>query len=184
MIVRTIFKCKLFAQLVFFQRLSASFAPLPAFLDSKVCKIEKASLCKMGDKPYHQMTDDDWEAKGLSKEAIKVTRHAGTERPNSSPLYKHSETGLYHCVCCGTPLFKSDHKFNSGCGWPAFYADSFEAMVEREDISHGMRRIEVLCKTCGAHLGHKFDDAKYHNKMVPVDTRYCINGVSLEFRKA
>ena len=138
----------------------------------------------MGEKPYSQMTDEDWAAKGLSNEAIKVTRHAGTERPNSSPLYKQKETGLYHCVCCGSPLFKSEHKFQSGCGWPAFYADSFDAMIEREDISHGMRRIEVLCKTCGAHLGHKFDDAKYHNRMVPVDTRYCINGVSLEFKKA
>ena len=139
--------------------------------------------CGMADKPYDQMTDADWKAKGLSNEAIKVTRHAGTERAFTSPLYKHKESGVYHCVCCGAPLFKSDHKFQSDCGWPAFYADSFDAMIEREDYSFGMRRVEVLCKTCGAHLGHKFDDAKYHNRMVPVDTRYCINGVSLEFHK-
>merc|ERR1712004_822408 len=141
-------------------------------------------VCDMSDKPYDKMTDADWKAKGLSNEAIKVTRHAGTERPYTSPLYQHKESGVYHCVCCGSPLFKSDHKFKSECGWPAFYADSFDAMIEKHDYSYGMHRVEVLCKTCGAHLGHKFDDAKHHNSMVPVDTRYCINGVSLEFHKA
>ena len=136
----------------------------------------------MSDKPYAKLSDADWKLKGLSNEAIRVTRHSGTEGPYTSPLYKHKESGIYHCVCCKSPLFKSEHKFQSSCGWPAFYADSFRAMVEREDNSYGRRRVEVLCRECGAHLGHKFNDAKRHNKFVPVDTRYCINGVSLEFR--
>ena len=181
-----LFSRVLIPSLAFFRflRCVPSIIPQSKFLKYTAAALTVPKICKMSDKPYSEMTDADWKAKGLSKEAIAVTRHAGTERPGTSPLYQHKESGVYHCVCCGTPLFKSAHKFQSSCGWPAFYADSFDAMIEKVDMSHGMKRVEVLCKTCGAHLGHKFDDAKHHNKTVPVDTRYCINGVSLEFQKA
>jgi peptide-methionine (R)-S-oxide reductase len=106
-----------------------------------------------------------------------VTRKAATERPYTGKYYQHDADGTYRCVCCGTELFSSKMKYDSGCGWPSFFTELDDANIERrEDTSHGMRRIEILCGTCGAHLGHVFPDGPR-----PTGERYCVNSASLEF---
>lgn len=109
-----------------------------------------------------------------------VLREAGTERPNTGEFLNNKEEGIYVCKACGTELFRSDAKFDSRCGWPSFY-DSLDKsnVIEREDMAHGMARIEVLCRNCHGHLGHVFPDGPK-----PTGLRYCINGASLGFRKA
>jgi len=114
----------------------------------------------------------------LSSEAYEVTQNASTERPFTSPLLDNKDSGAYACVVCGTELFSSDAKFDSGTGWPSFTEPANLEHVElKTDVSHGMRRTEVVCKNCGAHLGHVFPDG-------PGETgeRYCINGCALEFK--
>lgn len=123
------------------------------------------------------LSDDEWRAK-LTPEQYHVLREAGTERAFTGKYDKHYEAGEYMCAGCGTKLFGSDAKYNSGCGWPAFTRPSDEDTVEeRRDISFGMIRTEVLCSSCGGHLGHVFPDG-------PADEggmRYCINSASLDF---
>lgn len=122
------------------------------------------------------LTEEEWRSR-LSPEAFEVTRRAMTERPFTSPLLDCHADGSYRCVGCGTVLFGSDTKFESGSGWPSFTAPADRERVElRPDRSHGMARIEVLCRACGAHLGHVFEDGP-----APAGRRYCINGVALEF---
>lgn len=116
---------------------------------------------------------DDLSAR-LSSLAYQVTQHQATEAPFSGKYHDFSEAGDYHCVCCDSLLFYSQEKFYSSCGWPAFSKALDEATIEKVDQSHNMQRIEILCKTCNAHLGHKFDDG-------PTGTRYCINSVCLNF---
>ncbi|MET1255148.1 peptide-methionine (R)-S-oxide reductase MsrB [Aliikangiella maris] len=117
--------------------------------------------------------NDDLKNK-LSPLAWKVTQEQATEPPFSGEYDEFSQTGQYHCVCCDHFLFSSDTKFNSGCGWPAFFESIEDATKERIDHSHGMTRVEVVCGKCEAHLGHKFSDGPY-------GTRYCINSVALAF---
>lgn len=118
---------------------------------------------------------DDWRAK-LTPEQFRVTREGGTEPAFSSPLVDAKDTATFQCVCCGTPLFHSDTKFDSGSGWPSFFQPiSNDVITEHEDLSHGMRRIEVRCAACDAHLGHVFPDGPG-----PTGLRYCINGVALD----
>lgn len=121
-------------------------------------------------------SDAEWKAQ-LSPEAFKVTRQHGTERAFTSPLNAEKRQGDYHCVCCGEPLFSSDAKFDSGTGWPSFYkpADA-NAVEEKEDRAFLMKRTEVHCAKCEAHLGHVFPDGPK-----PTGLRYCINGVALDF---
>jgi peptide-methionine (R)-S-oxide reductase len=120
-------------------------------------------------------SEDEWR-KTLTPEEFRVTRQHGTERAFSHPYAQEKRDGMYRCVCCGAPLFSSDTKYDSGTGWPSFYAPADgEAVSEHEDRSLFTRRTEVRCAKCEAHLGHVFPDGPN-----PTGLRYCINGVALK----
>ncbi len=125
------------------------------------------------------LTDEEWK-KILPSEVYYIARQKGTERPWSSKFEHSKEIGTYYCAVCGNPLFKSDTKFESGCGWPSFYEPVTKgSIIYQPDNTHGMSRTEVLCGRCKSHLGHVFDDGP-----PPTGLRYCINGVVLDFEKA
>jgi peptide-methionine (R)-S-oxide reductase len=147
--------------------------------DNKKSSTEVNPVYSHTDTSKVVMTEEEWK-KVLPKDVYYIARQKGTERPWTSKFEKFNEAGTYYCAACGNALFKSDTKFESGCGWPSFYEPiSKSSIIYTPDHSHGMERTEVQCGRCKAHLGHVFEDGP-----PPTGLRYCINGVILDFAKA
>lgn len=122
------------------------------------------------------ISEEEWKKK-LTKEQYYVLRQKGTEKPFTGEYWNNHDKGMYYCSGCGTPLFDSNTKFESGSGWPSFYAPIKEELIsENKDSSFGMKRTEILCSKCGSHLGHVFKDGPK-----PTGLRYCVNSISLKF---
>lgn len=131
---------------------------------------------KTGGMPEVELTDAEWRER-LSADQYAVLRQAATEPPGTGELLHEKGIGLFRCAACGNPLFRSDAKYESGCGWPSFFESlGPEALTEHEDRSHGMRRVEIRCARCGSHMGHVFPDGP-----PPTGLRFCMNSLAMRF---
>ncbi|KAH0545213.1 hypothetical protein FGG08_000667 [Glutinoglossum americanum] len=127
-----------------------------------------------------QKSDDEWRAV-LNKEQFRILREKGTEAPFTGEYDRHHpSTGIYTCAACDAPLYRANHKFKSGCGWPAFFDAVPGAVTRHTDTSFGMSRTEIVCSNCGGHLGHVFKGEGYNTS---TDERHCVNSISLKFAK-
>ena len=164
-----------------------AFALILISCQSQPIKNNKMDSTKKSNNVYYNREDDkkvtvnnDTWKNILSPEVYRIAREKGTERPGSSEFENNKDIGTYYCAVCGNTLFKSDTKFESGCGWPSFYEPySKTSIIYLPDNTYGMKRTEVQCGKCHSHLGHVFDDGP-----PPTGLRYCINGVVLDFEKA
>jgi len=147
-------------------------AALTALSVSRLARLDDANAAASYEVTH---TDEEWH-KLLSPDAYQVLRHEGTERPFTSPLLDEHRAGTFDCGGCDLPLFSSKTKFDSGTGWPSFWAPLDKAVEEKSDHSFGMIRTAVSCRRCGGHLGHVFNDGPK-----PTGLRYCMNGVALKF---
>jgi peptide-methionine (R)-S-oxide reductase len=157
---------------IFLER-TVGIAPTIA-VGSVIDRLQSKGAPTMADKVVK--TDEEWKAM-LTPEQYEVARRKGTERAFTGKYWDFHDQGLYLCVCCGSELFTSDTKYDSGCGWPSFYAPLEEGRITKDvDTSYGMHRTEVMCSRCGAHLGHVFEDGPQ-----PTGLRFCMNSASLNF---
>jgi peptide-methionine (R)-S-oxide reductase len=158
---------------------SGCYSQTPPTSKKSAMNEKKSAVYSTTDTSKVELSNEEWK-KILTPEEYNVAREKGTERPWTSKFEKFSDVGTFYCKACGNALFKSDAKFESGCGWPSFYEPiSKAAIIYTPDNSHGMVRTEVQCGRCKAHLGHVFEDGP-----PPTGLRYCINGVILDFEKA
>ena len=170
----TIFFISILLQQCTFSQTSKKTSPAMDSLDKKSNPVYSRT-----ERSKVNLTEEEWK-KALPADVYYVARQKGTERPWTSKFEHSKEIGTYYCAACGNALFKSDTKFESGCGWPSFYEPiSKESTIYEIDNTHGMVRKEVMCGRCKGHLGHVFDDGP-----PPTGLRYCINGVVLDFEKA
>jgi len=154
-------------------------AVIPSQPDSSKSVVMQSGKKEGTKKMSNEKTDAEWK-KILTPEQYRVLREKGTERPFTGEYWDKFEKGVYKCAACGEVLFKSDTKFDAGCGWPSFYeAIDKSKIIEKDDYTLGMHRVEVMCKNCGGHLGHVFPDGPK-----PTGNRYCINSVSIVFEKS
>jgi len=149
----------------------------PRFLSSR--PSAHSSTTNMAESTTVNKTEEEWQAI-LSPEQFRILRQKGTERAGTGIYDKHKEDGTYCCAACNAPLYTSGTKFNSGCGWPAFFTAIPGAVSRHEDRSFGVTRTEITCTACGGHLGHVF---KGEGFPTPTDERHCVNSVSLKFNK-
>ncbi|KAF2680852.1 SelR-domain-containing protein [Lentithecium fluviatile CBS 122367] len=157
-------------------------ATTPRSMPLPIIRALFGSSAKMADNTKYpvQKTEGEWQAV-LSPEQFRILRKKGTEMAGSGQYDKHYPSeGIYNCAACSAPLYKANHKFSSGCGWPAFWDAVPGAVGQRDDSSFGMKRTEIVCNSCGGHLGHIFKGEKFGN---PKDERHCVNSVSINFSK-